>query len=84
LLCDLTYKRLHDTPDIALDRGLCAELRATVMGHPALAHPDPPAGFMDFATGYRQGMFLLGKLHHHLGVSARIGIQNWLETIPCP
>ncbi|TQM94244.1 phosphotransferase [Roseinatronobacter monicus] len=84
LLCDLTFKRLRDTPDIALDRGLCAELRAAVMENPELDHPDPPAGFMDFTTGYRQGMFLLGKLDHHLGYYARIGIRNWLESAPCP
>lgn len=84
LLCDLTYKRLREIPDIALNRGLCAELRAAVMQHPRLDHPDPPAGFMDFTTGYRQGMFLLGKLDHHLGYYARIGIRNWLESVPCP
>lgn len=84
LLCDLSFKRLRDEPDITLERGLCAQMRQTVMTTPALKHPDNPGSYMDFTIGYRQSVFLLGKLNHHLGFYARHAMRHWLETVPCP
>jgi hypothetical protein len=79
ILGDLTYKALRDDPDLILDRGLAADLRAAAMGAPGLDHPDGPGGFMDFMTGHRHATVLLGKLDHPLGPSVRRAIIDWLS-----
>jgi hypothetical protein len=84
LLTHLSVQRLQDNPHLPLDRGLCAELRAIMMSHPELDHPDPPGGFLDFLTGYRMAAYLLTKIEHISGHYTRQTLRHWLETVPCP
>lgn len=84
LLCDLTLKLLDLDPALPLDRGICADTRRTFLAAPGIDHPDPPGGFLDFATGYRLAMVLMAKHDHHLGEPARHAIRHWLDHMPCP
>jgi len=84
LLSGLTHHLLCATPDMALHKGLCPDLRAALLSVKELAHEGPNMGIFDFLTGVRLAKVLIA--HHGLrfGPPARATIQNWLETVPCP
>jgi len=84
LLSELTQRLWPHAPGMALDQGLCPDLRTALLAVPVLEHDGPDAQYLTYLTGARLGALVIEKQDSARISAARACLANWLETAPCP